>query len=213
MNDRESRRESGFTLIEVLVVLSVIAALIVVAAPLLFTTQMAGETAAVQADIQSIKVAVKSWINRPDQGDAPPSSLAEAGFTSTNDTNEGIEALVALLGSEESTMNPFGDEAKLINIDNDKDPKRQTYMKSKQLFEWSDAWGNPLIYFRLRDFDDNPDAKVRYVTASGDVIEVGPIKSEKTGSFGGALDGFQIISLGPDEEFGTDDDVVSWKSN
>ena len=60
-------------------------------------------------------------------------------FDTTNDINSGIEALVATLGALDSAMNPFDDEAKLQNYDNDKDRKRLTYMKSRQFFEYVDA--------------------------------------------------------------------------
>ena len=119
---------------------------------------------------------------------------------------------MATLGAEGVAINPFGDEDKLINHDGDKDRRKTTYQQSHELFEYADAWGNPLIYFRLRDFTNNPEGTVRYQTVSGEVIEVGPVRSKKTGSFAGVADGFQIISLGPDEEFGTDDDVRSWTS-
>jgi len=205
-------RRGGFTLIEILVVLSVLAALIVVMSPVLFSTKAQGERAATRADIQSLKAALQNRLTDPKIGDVPPTSLAEAGFQSTNDLNEGIEVLVATLGAEGATLNPFEDEDKLINNDGDKDPRRTTYQRSNELYEYADAWGNPLIYFRLRDFTNNPDAKVRYQTVSGEIIEVGPVRSKKTGSFAGAAEGYQIISLGPDEVFGTDDDVRSWTS-
>jgi prepilin-type N-terminal cleavage/methylation domain-containing protein len=209
-NDPATR--SGFTLIEILVVLSVLAALIVVMSPVLFSTKAQGERAATQADIQGLKAALQNRMTDPKIGDVPPTSLSEAGFESTNDLNEGIEVLVATLGAEGSALNPFEDEDKLINHDGDKDPRRTTFQQSHELFEYADAWGNPLIYFRLRDFTNNPEGKVRYQTVSGEVIEVGPVRSKKTGSFAGVADGYQIISLGPDEEFGTDDDVRSWTS-
>ena len=103
----------------------------------------------------------------------------------------------------------------MINTDQDRDPRRTTFGKSREFFEYADPWGNPLIYFRLRDFDDNADTTVRYLTGDGEerTIDVSPVKSKKTRTFSGAKDGYQLISLGPDLEFGTDDDVVSWRSS
>lgn len=205
-------RQNGFTLIEILIVLGILAALLSIAVPVLFKSQATAERATTGALIQQIRVAVKQRMNSPKFGDAPPSTLAMAGFESTNDLNEGIEALVATLGAEDSEMNPFDDEDRLENLDGDRDPKRQTFGKSKEFFEYLDAWFNPLIYFRLRDFEGDGKKSVRYTRQDGTTIEVSPVKSAKTGAYAGALDGFQIISLGPDEEFGTDDDVNSWSS-
>ena len=204
---------AGFTLIEILVVLAVLAALIGVVTPILFQARDRGDRGAVAADIQSIKTALRAMLADPKAGDVPPTFLAAAGFESANDINEGIEVLVATLGAEGVTLNPFTDEDKLGNTDGDRDPRRMTYQKSREFFEYLDAWRNPLIYFRLRDFDDNPDATVRYLLGNGETIDVGPVRSKKTGSFAGVSDGFQLISLGPDEEFGTDDDVKSWSSS
>ncbi len=205
-------RNGGFTLIEILIVLGILAALLTVATPVLFKSRESAERKTTGALIQQIRVAVKHRMNSPKFGDAPPSRLALAGFESTNDLNEGIEALVATLGAEDSELNPFDDEDRLENLDGDRDPKKMTFGKSKQFFEYVDAWFNPLVYFRLRDFEEDGKKSVRYTRQDGTTIEVSPIISAKTGGFAGALDGFQIISLGPDEEFGTDDDVVSWSS-
>jgi len=217
MNQKEQKRrlngEEGFTLIEILVVLTILAALIAVVTPVLFKAQEEGQRAVTAAAIQTIKTALKMRAADPRIGDVPPTSLAAAGFDPPNDINEGIEVLVALLGAEDAPSNPFEDDSRLVNLDGDRDPTRMTYQRSREFFEYADSWGNPLIYFRLRDFSDNPDAKVRYQILSGAVLEVGPIRSKKTGSFAGVSDGFQLISLGPDEELGTDDDVVSWSGS
>jgi prepilin-type N-terminal cleavage/methylation domain-containing protein len=211
---RVSRQSNtGFTLIEILVVLAIVAALIGLVTPILFKTQEQGERAATAADLQKMKLALKERVADPKVGDVPPTSLAAAGFESPNDLNEGIEVLVATLGATDATLNPFEDEARLINTDGDRDPRRTTYQQSKEFFEYADAWGNPFIYFRLRDFESNPDAKVRYQTKDGEIIEVGPVRSQKSGTFAGISDGYQLISMGPDEEYGNDDDVVSWRSN
>jgi len=203
----------GFTLIEILVVLTIVAALMIMVTPVLFKSKDEGDRSATSADIQKIKTALSHYLNDPKFGDLPPTTLSAAGFNPVNDINPGIEVLVAVLGAEGSILNPFSDEEKLINTDGDRDPKRMTYQKVRDFFEYADSWGNPLIYFRLRDFSDNPDATMRYRIGNGDTIEISPIRSKKTGSFAGAVDLFQIISLGPDEEYGTDDDVVSWKSS
>jgi len=204
---------SGFTLIEILVVLAIVAALIGVVTPLLFKTQEQGERATTAAIIQKIKTALHQRQNDPKFGDVPSTDLVEAGFNPINGTNTGIEVLVAVLGAEDSALNTIDDEEKLINTDGDRDPKMTTYQNSRDFWEYADAWGNPLIYFRLRDFSDNPNATMQYRTGEGNLIDVSPIQSKKTGSFAGATDGYQIISIGPDCEFGTDDDVVSWKSS
>jgi hypothetical protein len=140
----------------------------------------------------------------------PPTSLADAGLDAPNDLNEGIEVLVEILAAPGSHMNPFADGQGLINTDRDQTTRRTSDGKLVGLHEYADPWGNPYVYLRLQDFRDVPDTTVKYVNRSGTTIEVAPRRTADGSQFEGARDGYQIISMGADGVFGTDDDIVSW---
>ena len=98
-------------------------------------------------------------------------------------------------------------------MDDDKTKKDGTAsaMRSKELFEVSDAWGNPLIYFHNKDYA----RECKVTLQDGDKIRRKAVKaaaSEKTGQFQ-ALTSFQLRSAGPDgiDDGGGEDDIVSWK--
>ena len=65
---RDRTTRGGFTLIEILVVLSVLAALIVVMSPVLFSTKAQGERAATHADLQGLKAALQNRLTDPKVG-------------------------------------------------------------------------------------------------------------------------------------------------
>ena len=100
--------ESGFTLMELMVVLSIIAVLLVLVSPTLWKMFGKGEVNREKAVIQQIRVAVQSLQVDAAHGDLPPTFLdavdspyADEKGVMPNRTNTGIESLVAIFESKD----------------------------------------------------------------------------------------------------------------
>jgi prepilin-type N-terminal cleavage/methylation domain-containing protein len=209
---------AGFTMIEILVVIAIIGVLLVILAPRLIGSRTAGERKAMAALLQQVRVAIKAYADNPRYGDLPSTSAANAVFATVtgaslapNDVNLGIESLVLHFHNKEfDGESPFASRsADFINTDGDSATPNVTSFGTSELFEFKDTWGNPLVYFRLRDFADR-NAMQRIQLADGSIVQVAPIWDDKLKRMAGYDDGFQIISLGPDGVYGTDDDVRSF---
>ncbi|MBI1852646.1 MAG: type II secretion system protein [Planctomycetes bacterium] len=213
-------RTAGFTMIELLVVIAIIGVLLLFLVPRIFTMRTAGERNAQGAEIQQIKTAIEAYRHDPSYGDLPPTSAALAAFApkngnlAPNDVNLGIESLVLHFNQKDfHGENPFASMMAAIaktNTDGDSASVNVTSFGTNELFECPDKWGNPLVYFRLRDFADRKkEQKIRL--PDGTDLSVAPMWDDKLNRFAGYEDGFQILSLGPDGKYGTADDVTSWE--
>lgn len=206
------RRERGFTLIEILVTIAILAALAGMLLPMLGGAQKAAKAKAAKATIVIIKLACEAYVN--DFGDYPPTSLSGLGVT-TNGANEGNEALVRCLTTK-LEHGPYlaYDEKDLVNSDKDSitgDDPIQSAIAAKQLFELVDPWGNPFVYFHHRDYKSTSKLE-RYIFMDGSRPSCKPKPSAKTGAFP-APTAFLVWSAGPngENENGEGDDVCSWK--
>ncbi len=206
-------------MIEILVVLSIIAIILALLSPTLFRLAGRGDVTETRALLVNISASLKAYATNPDYGVFPPTVLDEtflkvpkSGRFKPNDTNLGIESLVFHLTHEDYVgESPFSEEERFINTDDDEASVALTWTGDKALFEYADAWGNPLIYFNLADLTAGTSQQFRVTTLEGAEVSVSPAKSSKfKNSFAGRSDGFQIISLGPDGEFDTKDDIHSW---
>jgi len=205
------RHAAGFTLVEMLVVLAVIAGMMGLVSIFLFKAKDEGERKIASAQIQQIKVAIAAYVADPRHGAPPPTSLADGKVLLDNDFNLGIESLVVAFNAEDfDGESPFTQEDRFANGDKDQSKVQLTRFGKKDLFEYLDQWHRPYVYFRLSDFERGRSGVQTYQLPDGTMIEVAPVKSDKLGTYAGMADGYQIISLGPDGEFGTKDDVVSW---
>lgn len=205
---RESR---GFTLIEVLVVLAIIATLAAIVLPQLFKSTESGEVVATRTRLEALTSAITNYKSR--WGDYPPSRLKRlpmGKIEGQNDKNEGVEALVVALSTRKKN-GPFMDwqEDYLENTDGDSlgKPLSSSAIQSENLYEVVDFWGNPFVYIHCRDYKK----KMKFVDAEGNIFTARAQKSKKLGTFHNA-DSYQMWSIGPNgkNEDGGGDDVPNF---
>src|SRR5262249_31616638 len=78
------------------------------------------------------------------------------------------------------------------------------------LFEIDDQWGNPFAYFHYTSYGTKQVVRMAEAAEGDDPEqEVTAYQSKKTGTYANP-DSYQIISAGPDQVFGTDDDVANF---
>jgi type II secretory pathway pseudopilin PulG len=143
-------------------------------------------------------------------GDYPPSQYEAAWGAAPNLTNMGAETFLASLFSDQWDP-PNLSEDKLINLDGDASRKSITALGARDLFEFSDEWGNPIAYFHRRDYGRS-DIYVSYDNETGQFIEstVRSLDNPVThGPFNRRR--FQLISAGLDGRFGTLDDICNFE--
>ena len=96
-------------------------------------------------------------------------------------------------------------------FNDDKMGKIVVHGDSNELFEYVDAWGNPLVYFHSRDYKKPQQfGSVKMGQEQGyEEVTAKPWKDEKTGRFKNPGD-YQLFSAGKDGIFNTDDDIGNW---
>ena len=193
----------GFTLIELLAVIVILGLLIVFLMPMIRGALESSKEQQARIVLQGISAAISEYEN--DKGDYPASSWKEEWGPAPNATNVGIEALVIqLFGSKWESRLP---EDKLKNTDNDESKKALARFAKPTLFELVDEWGNPVAYSHRRDYA----AAQVYVMANPPGESTFKARmNPQTGQFWNPKT-FQLVSAGPDGEFGTDDDIPAWK--
>lgn len=200
------RPRRGFTLVELLVVIGVIAILVGIAIPALSGVRRNAQRANTKNLITELGLAIENY--QLDFGDYPPSTAKRAGLNS-NGKNDGIETLVRCLTTQAKSGPYFEfDDERLENSDVDALPRGNPTNSSitvLELFEVVDDWGNPLVYWHNADYDK----PAKCMKIDGELIEASAGKAGKTGQFAD-LTKFQLWSAGPDGEPGTEDDVTSW---
>lgn len=197
----------GFTLIEVLVVIAVIVVLIGLSFPAYSAVKRSSQRKTTRAFLERVSLACAQYEQQ--WGDYPPSNPVRVGLPS-NGKNDGIEALLRCLTTarKEGPYLVDIEDGQLKNADGDElksaDPTGST-IAVKALYELTDPWGNPIAYIHNSEYEKGASVQL----ASGETVRVPARKSEVTGQWA-ELTKFQLLSAGPDEEFGTDDDVTSW---
>lgn len=208
MRRRWNTPDAGFTLIEILVVLAIIATLAAIVLPQLFKSGEAGEVADTTTRISALGLAIKTYETK--WGDYPPSRLKYLKVDAPNDVNEGSEALVVALSTTKKA-GPYMEwqEDYLENNDGDKlsKPVPDSFLQKEDLFEVVDFWGNPIVYIHCRDYGK----RFKYVDNEGVSHTVTAQKSKKLGTWYNA-NSYQMWSFGPDRENddGADDDICNF---
>ena len=206
------RPARGFTLLELLVTIGIIALLAGLLLPVAGAARRSANAKSAKATIERLKLACEAYFG--DFGDYPPTSLAALGVK-TNGVNEGSESLLRCLTTRREHGPYFQfEERDLSNTDGDAlsgaDPCSSA-IEARTLYELADPWGNPYFYFHNRDYAGGSKVE-RYLLASGERATCRPRRSEKTGQFPG-ITTFLIWSGGPNgqNENGQGDDICSWK--
>ena len=216
----DSMRSGGFTLVELLVVISIIAILAGLAMSGVLKGKLSGEESAVKHNLTALGSRIEQYAN--ELGDYPPSSLVAFGIPG-NGANEGIECVLACLQTRKHN-GPFIDDLdpdQRSNADEDHLTKLQVSHVRKRLdwsrqndklWEYCDRWGNPLIYIHSRDYGKQFKVQRR----DGEVLLVSAKKDPETGGYYKPTE-YQLWSLGVDEISGDEygegegDDIYHWK--
>ena len=206
----------GFTLVEILVVLAILATLIGLVSATIPRAMRAKKVTQAQTLINSIGAALELLRTDNEQyGKYPPSRSADIRFGKVhvgkdlgtpNQVNVGIETVFFILNNPEIHISQVTTDAELFgNTDEDSFRSARGTAQDAEAREYLDPWGRPLVYFHANDYKD-PKGLVEIISGEGVKISVRPKKMPaKTG--GGLLNpnSFQLFSLGPDGEQDPDD--------
>lgn len=204
------KASSGFTLIEILVVIIIIGILASLIAIGVNSAIITAKTNASENIVHQIHSAADRY--RVAFGDYPPSTLREIGGSVPNETNNGIEALVACLATKKSG-GPFYTPADEFYGNSDEDSLSGTrnptewFFGDNQLREYVDAFGSPLTYVHHKDYGRPRPDFLKYKFAAGGPEKAITIdQSAATRTFASPTR-YQIRSVGHDGAWGTADDV------
>lgn len=228
-----ARHTLGFTLIELMIVIGIIVVLVAVLAVALSGVMGKSEEAQTKATIETLKSNIESYKTR--WGQAPPTTLRDLGqivgvqsMADPNDQNVGIETLVIALRSRRE-QGPyldaplFADDKRRTNLDIDTlidaafaptalDIEDAT---ARDLFEFVDAWGNPLVYLNIADVRLG-GFRYTVTKADGSTEPIDPLQAQDllrhptTGSYPAD---YVLWSFGENgiNEYGRGDDITSWE--
>ncbi len=202
-------RRSGFTLIELLVVICIIGILTGLVTVGITAALNSSKANSSELMLQGISAALATYQTR--WGDYPPTSLKDIGGTGLNDTNNGVEALVACLASTRRGPKLYDPPAleQYVNTDGDKASNNITgwYFGENNLLEYSDFFGNLIVYMHHRDYKNPRAGMSEYILGEGaEKVKVGPEQSPQTKTFV-SPDKYQLRSVGRDGKPGTGDDI------
>lgn len=218
------RAAAGFTLVEILVVLAILATLISLVAATIPRAMRAKNVTRTQALVNQIGSTLELLRNDNEQyGKYPPSRSRDLKFGKNfigkelgmpNDINAGIETIHFLLNNPDIQVSQVTSDEELIgNTDEDSFRSARGIAADALAREYLDAWGRPLVYFHSNDYKD-PKNLGDITSAEGEKILVRPKKmSAKAGGQFLYPSSFQLFSLGPNGEQDPDegeesDDIV-----
>lgn len=201
-------RRAGFTLIELLAVIVILAILMA-----FLLTTLGGQEEVVRVNLtrtflENVEAVVGEY--EREEGDFPPSAWSADWGAPPNMTNLGAEALVVALWREDRGGVNLSDDV-LVNSDGDRSRDRLTVFPRLDLFELRDQWDNPIAYFHHRDYGRR-DLYLTEDPETGEPLESTAVarRSERTGDWANRRT-FQLLSAGPDGQFGTEDDITNFE--
>jgi len=204
------KRNAGFTLIEMMAVILILTILVA-----FLVVRLAGADDTVRqqntrAFIAQIEASIEEYSQ--ERGDFPPSTFPKDLDPRPSRTNMGAEMLVISLFPADGSWRGLAlPEDRLVNTDGDDTKRSLTKFPNSTVFEIADDWGNPIVYLHRRDYETGAD----YVTLDGTTGEslearvVGATNSVTGAPYNDAR--FQLVSAGPDGQFGTEDDIGNFK--
>lgn len=206
------RARAGFSLVELLAVIIIIGLLFAFLIPNLLTGRDTVGTEATRTFLTQLTAEIEAYGR--EKGELPPSTFAKDLDPKPSRTNMGAESLViALLPADGSYRASGTYDDKLCNTDGDDTKTSHTRFEKSEAFELRDRWDNPIAYLHRRDYERG----CQYLTFHDEVGEFVEAKvtaaiNPTTGSPYRA-DTFQLLSAGPDGQFGTEDDIGNFRKN
>ena len=119
--------------------------------------------------------------------------------------------VIALMPRDGSYRASSSYEDQLVNTDGDATKTSLTRFSATEVFELGDHWGNPIAYLHRRSYSDGGEYRV-FPADENDPLEQ-DVRGAVNRTTGDPYrpDAFQLISAGPDGEFGTEDDIGNFK--
>ncbi len=200
-----TERASGFTLIEILVVIGILSLLAVALIPNLVGAGEQARRTETHVRMQTLKTAIDSYERR--HGYFPPDNFIdpEGKVKATPDSiNAGIESLVIFLHQEAGGTTLVDHEDWLTNADGDDNAVEIPLLERRAKVEVLDAWGVPFAYFCAGSGGFEAVQRIR------DEFGEQEVRAWRNPNSSGYLGSrkYQIVSAGPDNLFNTDDDLT-----
>lgn len=198
LQPRGRRGRRGFTLLELMAVVVILGILASVLVASLGSADDAAKSRLTRVQLEELASIAEAFERQ--FGDYPPSRLPDAAGA-INEVNTGIEAFVAALWSNGYEAGGNLDPDELTNTDGDSSKNSVTDFGTRELFEFVDAWNNPIAYFHNRDYEQ-PQLYSAFDIESGEVIdmEVTAVKNARTKRYYRGSR-FQFRSAGPNGFF------------
>jgi prepilin-type N-terminal cleavage/methylation domain-containing protein len=216
---RSSRASRGFSFIEILVVMGIIAVLVGLGIGVYQLAIKKVPITKCKALLGTMRTNLDLWKGKYKA--YPPSQFSKMGITlgpqikvgkptPSNTDNDGIESAFQAMFTPGFGHNPDLDDHR-ANYDNDVLDKPFSPSGDPALYEVKDPWGNPLVYFTDADYVAAERTPPAYIGHDDHRFEPKPWRNE-SGGFA-QTNGYQLFSIGPDEEPNTDDDLKAWSND